>query len=76
MATILVVEDDRALAEVLTYNLTQAGYDVLVASDGQDRLTQAQLKLPDIVGSNVVGAPKPQSGFTSTPQNQIRSGGG
>ncbi len=35
-----------------------------------------RVKLPDIVGSNVVGGPKPQSGFTSTPQNQIRSGGG
>ncbi len=46
---ILIVEDDRALADVLTYNLTQAGYDVLVAHDGQEGLRQAQLKMPEIV---------------------------
>ncbi|MGE0757368.1 MAG: response regulator [Pirellulaceae bacterium] len=48
-ARVLIVEDDRSLAEVLAYNLRQSGYEVLVASDGQDGLTQAQLKLPDIV---------------------------
>jgi two-component system phosphate regulon response regulator PhoB len=48
-ARILVVEDDRALADVLVYNLKKAGYEVLVAHDGQDGLTQAQLKLPDVV---------------------------
>jgi DNA-binding response OmpR family regulator len=46
---ILVIEDDRSLSEVLTYNLKQAGYEVLTASDGQDGLLQAQLKSPDIV---------------------------
>lgn len=46
---VLVIEDDRSLADVLSYNLKQAGYDVLVASDGQDGLLQAQIKSPDIV---------------------------
>jgi two-component system, OmpR family, phosphate regulon response regulator PhoB len=46
---ILVIEDDRSLAEILTYNLKQAGYEVMVASDGQDGLLQAQIKSPDIV---------------------------
>ena len=46
---VLVIEDDRSLAEVLTYNLKQAGYDVLLATDGQDGLLQAQIKSPDIV---------------------------
>jgi DNA-binding response OmpR family regulator len=48
-AKILIIEDDRALAEVLAYNFRQAGYDVLQSSDGQDGLTQAQLKSPQIV---------------------------
>lgn len=48
-ARILIVEDDRSLSDVLAYNLKQAGYDVLVATDGQSGLTQAQLKLPDLV---------------------------
>jgi DNA-binding response OmpR family regulator len=46
---ILVIEDDRSLREVLTYNLQQAGFDVLTATDGQSGLLQAQLKSPDIV---------------------------
>jgi two-component system phosphate regulon response regulator PhoB len=46
---ILVIEDDRSIAEVLTYNLKQAGYEVLVARDGQDGLVQAQVKMPDII---------------------------
>ncbi len=46
---VLIVEDDRSLADVLAYNLQQAGYEVLTARDGQDGLTQAQLKAPDIV---------------------------
>ncbi len=46
---VLVIEDDRALADVLMYNLRQAGYDVIVARDGQDGLQQAQLKTPQLV---------------------------
>jgi DNA-binding response OmpR family regulator len=46
---VLVIEDDRALAEVLSYNLKSSGYEVLVATDGQDGLLQAQIKSPDIV---------------------------
>ncbi len=46
---ILVVEDDRTLADVLNYNLKQAGYDVTVALDGQEGLRQAQIKTPDVV---------------------------
>lgn len=46
---VLVVEDDRALSEVLLYNLDRAGYEVFKAFDGRDGLNQAQLRLPDIV---------------------------
>jgi two-component system phosphate regulon response regulator PhoB len=46
---ILVIEDDRALAEVLVYNLRQAGYDVVVAHDGQDGLNQARKRRFDVV---------------------------
>lgn len=46
---VLVVEDDKSLADVLAYNLNEAGYQVSVARDGQDGLTQAEVKLPDVV---------------------------
>jgi two-component system phosphate regulon response regulator PhoB len=48
-AKILIVEDDRSLADVLSYNLKQVGYEVVVAYDGQDGLTQAQVKSPDLL---------------------------
>lgn len=46
---ILIVEDDRSLAEILEYNLQREGYEVSRAHDGRDGLTQAQLKLPEII---------------------------
>ncbi|MEX0792028.1 MAG: response regulator transcription factor [Pirellulaceae bacterium] len=46
---ILIVEDDRALAEVLAYNVRQAGHEVYSAFDGQDALTQARAKSPDMI---------------------------
>ena len=46
---VLVVEDERALVEVLAYNLEREGFEVLVAHDGQDGLRQAQVRLPDLV---------------------------
>lgn len=46
---ILIVEDDRSLAEVLEYNFSEAGYDVYCAHDGQDALNQARAKTPDLV---------------------------
>ncbi|MCH5375655.1 MAG: response regulator transcription factor [Planctomycetes bacterium] len=46
---VLIIEDDRSLVEILTYNLRQAGYETYAAFDGMDGLSQAQLKSPDIV---------------------------
>jgi two-component system phosphate regulon response regulator PhoB len=46
---VLVIEDDRAISEILIYNLDKAGYEVSLAIDGRDGVNQAQLKLPDIV---------------------------
>jgi DNA-binding response OmpR family regulator len=46
---VLVIEDDRSLTEVLSYNLKAAGYEAIVATDGQDGLLKAQTKSPDLV---------------------------
>ncbi len=48
-AQILIVEDDRSLADVLDYNLRQDGYQTIVAYDGQDGLHQAKLRSPDLI---------------------------
>jgi two-component system phosphate regulon response regulator PhoB len=46
---ILVIEDDRALAKVLEYNLLQSGYEAILSSDGQDGLYQARSKSPSLI---------------------------
>jgi two-component system, OmpR family, phosphate regulon response regulator PhoB len=46
---ILVIEDERDLVEILTYNLTNEGFEVLSATDGQDGLRRAQRELPDLI---------------------------
>lgn len=46
---ILVIEDERDLVEVLTYNLTNEGFEVQCATDGQDGLRRAQRELPDLI---------------------------
>ena len=47
--TILIIEDERALVEVLTYNLKKEGFDILTATDGQEGLRRAQTSLPDLI---------------------------
>lgn len=47
--TILIVEDEQSLVDVLTYNLTREGYEVEVALDGRDGLQRARSLLPDLV---------------------------
>lgn len=46
---ILVVEDDDALGTLLRYNLEREGYEVAMATDGEDALLQAEEQLPDLV---------------------------
>src|SRR2546423_3509661 len=46
---ILLIEDERALTDVLAYNFQREGYDTLVAHDGQEGLRKAQTLLPDLV---------------------------
>jgi two-component system phosphate regulon response regulator PhoB len=46
---ILIIEDERALTEVLTYNLRREGYETTVAHDGQEGLRKAQTLLPDLI---------------------------
>jgi two-component system phosphate regulon response regulator PhoB len=46
---ILIIEDERALTDVLSYNLQREGYDVALAHDGQEGLRKAQMQLPDLV---------------------------
>lgn len=46
---ILIIEDERSLSEILSYNLANEGFEVLTASDGIDGLRRAQNALPDLI---------------------------
>jgi len=47
--TVLVVEDEAALASSLSYNLRKAGFNVLAAADGVTGLHEARRARPDVV---------------------------
>jgi two-component system phosphate regulon response regulator PhoB len=46
---ILIIEDERPLTDLLTYNLKREGYETIVAHDGQEGLRKAQMQLPDLI---------------------------
>ncbi len=47
--TILVVDDEQDILQLLDFNLRQAGFDVLTAADGADALQIASRDLPDLI---------------------------
>lgn len=53
-ATVLIVDDTPTNLQVLLDALENAGYDVLVASSGEEALQRAQLGAPDLILLDVV----------------------
>jgi len=51
---VLLVEDDRTLLDVLKYNLTKEGHDVITACDGVEALNMARDKKPDLIVLDVM----------------------
>ena len=49
MATILVVEDEPAIQELITLNLEQSGYSPLRANDAEQAIDLVRDELPDLV---------------------------
>ena len=47
--TILVVDDEPSIREVLSIYLERAGYRVVAASDGQAALEVVEKRVPDLV---------------------------
>jgi DNA-binding response OmpR family regulator len=46
---VLVVDDEKDLLDLVTYNLTRNGYDTLTAENGNDAIEIATRELPDVV---------------------------
>ena len=49
MRTILVVDDEQDVVEMMRLLLGRKGYQVISAASGMDGLTQAQSALPDLI---------------------------
>ena len=47
--TILLIEDEPDILDVVRYNLEQAGYGILAAGDGEEGLALAMSEIPDLV---------------------------
>lgn len=47
--SILVVDDEEDVLELVRYNLDKSGYQVETASSGEEALTKARRKLPDLL---------------------------
>ncbi len=52
--TILVIDDDLAMQTVLEIALREAGYKVVLASDGQEGLTKLTTLHPNLVISDIM----------------------
>ena len=49
MTTLLVVDDDRKITDMLRRTLIYEGYRVITAADGEEALTKVQAERPDLV---------------------------
>jgi two-component system phosphate regulon response regulator PhoB len=49
MSTVLVVEDDVDIAELITFKLAGLGHDLITRHDGESGLAAAMEHLPDLV---------------------------
>ena len=47
--TILVIEDEEDILELLKFNLAREGFRILTTTDGQKGLAAAQVRLPDLI---------------------------
>ena len=46
---VLVVDDEKDLVDLISYNLTRGGFEVVTAYNGNDALEVAQREIPDLV---------------------------
>jgi DNA-binding response OmpR family regulator len=49
MPKILIVDDELPIIDVLSYNLKQAGYEVIIARDGEQAVVAARRDKPDLI---------------------------
>ena len=51
---VLIADDEPDILEILKYNLSNEGYEVVTAKDGDEALEKARRTLPDLVVLDVM----------------------
>ena len=46
---VLIVDDEKAIVDILNYNLTKEGYKTIEAHDGEQAVTMAEEEKPDLI---------------------------
>lgn len=49
MAKILVAEDEKQIADMIVFKLTNSGHKVIRAQDGEEAMSLARLDIPDLI---------------------------
>ena len=49
MSKVLVVDDEKPISDIIKFNLTKEGYDVVTAADGREALDMYNDENPDLV---------------------------
>jgi len=52
--TVLVIDDDPVILELLRVNFEIEGFDVICATDGEEGLARARAERPDVVISDIM----------------------
>ena len=47
--TVLIVDDEKNIVNIIAFNLKKEGYDVLTAGDGEEAVAIANEKNPDLI---------------------------
>ncbi len=51
---ILLVDDEPDILEIVGYNLSQEGYQIITASNGKEAITKAKSEIPDLIIMDVM----------------------
>ena len=49
MSTILIIEDEKPISDIIKFNLQKEGFDILTAYDGKEGLEMALSANPDLI---------------------------
>ena len=52
--TILLVDDEQDILEIVGYNLSQEGYKIVTAVNGKDAIAKAKKELPHLIIMDVM----------------------